>query len=173
MFRRQPSFLESGQTDPDYEATPQLHDVLPYHGRSRCRGSWAWNRPSKRALFEDLGDLSLCAYLRFPHDAASLRSGLPPRPRHPREAPWNASEHADECPLLASRDIRLRPSAMGDRVFSRTVRHRSAERPGSRTRKASMRSSISSREPSAPLRRQSFTATSKARTSCPRRAHPA
>ncbi len=61
------------------------------------------DEPGRRALFEDLGDLSLYSYLKFPHDAAPVEAlyrrvlDVLVRLHGP------ASERVDECPPLAER----------------------------------------------------------------------
>ncbi len=94
--------MECRRDDPDYER--HLAYTKFFHSRGvpvpRLLGT---DEPGKRALFEDLGDLSLHSYLRFPHDAdvveALYRRVLDVLVRlHGR-----ASEHVDDCPLLASR----------------------------------------------------------------------
>ena len=94
--------MECGREDPDYER--HLTYTKFFHSNGvpvpRLLGT---DEAGKRALFEDLGDLSLHSWLRFPHDADIVEAlyrrvldilvGL-----HGR-----ASEHVDECPPLASR----------------------------------------------------------------------
>jgi aminoglycoside/choline kinase family phosphotransferase len=94
--------MECGREDPDYER--HLTYTKFFHGHGvpvpRLLGT---DEAGKRALFEDLGDLSLHSWLRFPHDADIVEAlyrrvldilvGL-----HGR-----TSEHVDECPPLASR----------------------------------------------------------------------
>ncbi len=94
--------MESGREDPDYERHLAYTKFFHSHGVPVPLLLGA-DEPGKRALFEDLGDLSLHSWLRFPHDADVVEAlyrrvldilvGL-----HGR-----ASEHVDECPLLASR----------------------------------------------------------------------
>jgi len=94
--------MECGREDPTTNAisptrSSSIATVFPV---PRLLGT---DEAGKRALFEDLGDLSLHSWLRFPHDADIVEAlyrrvldilvGL-----HGR-----ASEHVDECPPLASR----------------------------------------------------------------------
>lgn len=94
--------MECRRDDPDYERHLVYTKFFQTHAIPvpRLLGT---DEASKRALFEDLGDLSLYSYLRFPHDAEVVE-GLYRRvlgilaTLHGR-----ASEHVDDCPLLASR----------------------------------------------------------------------
>jgi NDP-sugar pyrophosphorylase family protein/aminoglycoside/choline kinase family phosphotransferase len=94
--------MESGRDDPDYERHLSYTTFFHTHGVPVPR-LLGVDRPSKRALFEDLGDLSLYAYLRFPHDADIVESVYRRVLDILVRLHGNASEHADECPLLASR----------------------------------------------------------------------
>jgi NDP-sugar pyrophosphorylase family protein/aminoglycoside/choline kinase family phosphotransferase len=94
--------MECKRDDPDYERHLAYTKFFQTNGIPvpKLLGT---DEPSRRALFEDLGDLSLHSYLRFPHDAEIVETlycrvldilvGL-----HGR-----VSAHVDECPLLASR----------------------------------------------------------------------
>jgi len=60
--------MECGREDPDYERHLTYTKFFHSHGVPvpRLLGT---DEPNRRALFEDLGDLSLHSWLRFPHDA--------------------------------------------------------------------------------------------------------
>lgn len=94
--------MECGRDDPDYERHLAYTKFFHAHGVPvpRLLGT---DEPGRRALFEDLGDLSLHSYLRFPHAAdvvdAQYRRVLDILVKlHGR-----ASEQVDDCPLLAAR----------------------------------------------------------------------
>lgn len=94
--------MECKRDDPDYER--HLVYTKFFHSHDipvpQLLGT---DEQGRRALFEDLGDLSLHSYLRFPHDPdvvdAQYRRVLDILVKlHGR-----ASEHVDDCPLVASR----------------------------------------------------------------------
>lgn len=58
---------------------------------------------NKRALFEDLGDTSLYAYLKLPRDDASIESMYRDVLRSLVTLHTTATDHVGECPLLAAR----------------------------------------------------------------------
>lgn len=94
--------MECTRDDPDYERHLLYAKFFQAQGVPvpQLLGT---DEPGRRALFEDLGDLSLHSYLRFPHDAevveALYRRVLDVLVKlHSR-----ASEHVDDCPILASR----------------------------------------------------------------------
>jgi aminoglycoside/choline kinase family phosphotransferase len=94
--------MECKKDDPDYERHITYTKFFEANGIPvpKLLGT---DEPGRRALFEDLGDLSLYSWLRFPHESgiveAQYRSvldilvGL-----HGR-----VSDHVDACPLLSSR----------------------------------------------------------------------
>src|SRR5437667_8422150 len=59
--------------------------------------------PNKRALFEDLGDTSLYAYLKLPHDAASIEGIYRAVLRSLVTLHATATQHVHECLLLEAR----------------------------------------------------------------------
>jgi aminoglycoside/choline kinase family phosphotransferase len=94
--------MECRKDDPDYERhlayTKFFHDSgVPV---PKLLGS---DEPGRRALFEDLGDLSLYSWLRFPHDAELIEAQYRRVLDILVSLHHDATEHVDECPLLASR----------------------------------------------------------------------
>jgi NDP-sugar pyrophosphorylase family protein/aminoglycoside/choline kinase family phosphotransferase len=94
--------MECRRDDPDYERHLVYTKFFHAHGIPvpQLLGT---DEQGRRALFEDLGDLSLHSYLRFPHDPdvvdAQYRRVLDILVKlHGR-----ASEQVDDCPLLAAR----------------------------------------------------------------------
>ena len=94
--------MECKKDDPDYERHLTYTKFFEASGIPvpKLLGT---DEPGRRALFEDLGDLSLYSWLRFPHDndiiEAQYRRVLDILiSLHSR-----ASEHVDDCPLLAAR----------------------------------------------------------------------
>jgi NDP-sugar pyrophosphorylase family protein/aminoglycoside/choline kinase family phosphotransferase len=59
--------------------------------------------PTKRALFEDLGDASLYAHLQLPHDARAIESLYRKVLTSLVTIHTTATDHVDECPLLQAR----------------------------------------------------------------------
>jgi NDP-sugar pyrophosphorylase family protein/aminoglycoside/choline kinase family phosphotransferase len=94
--------MECGREDPDYERHLAYTKFFRSHGVPvpRLLGT---DEPSKRALFEDLGDLSLYSWLRFPHDAELIETQYRRVLDILVSLHHDATEHVDECPLLASR----------------------------------------------------------------------
>lgn len=94
--------MECRRDDPDYERHLIYAKFFHAHGIPvpRLLGT---DEQGRRALFEDLGDLSLHSYLRFPHDPdvvdAQYRRVLDILVK----LHGLASEHVDDCPLLAAR----------------------------------------------------------------------
>ncbi len=88
--------------DPDYERHLAYTKFFHSHGVPVPRLLGA-DEPGKRALFEDLGDLSLHSYLRFPHDADIVETLYRRVLDILVRLHGVASEHVDDCPLLASR----------------------------------------------------------------------
>ena len=94
--------MECRKDDPDYERHLAYTKFFHESGVPVPRLLGA-DEPGRRALFEDLGDLSLYSWLRFPHDDEVIEAqyrrvldvlvGL----HHA------ASERVDQCPLLAER----------------------------------------------------------------------
>jgi NDP-sugar pyrophosphorylase family protein/aminoglycoside/choline kinase family phosphotransferase len=94
--------MECRKDDPDYERHITYTRFFQANGIP-VPNLLGTDEPGRRALFEDLGDLSLYSWLRFPHDSEIIEAqyrrvldilvGL-----HGR-----ASEHVDACPLLAER----------------------------------------------------------------------
>jgi NDP-sugar pyrophosphorylase family protein/aminoglycoside/choline kinase family phosphotransferase len=94
--------MESGSDDPDYERHLSYTTFFHSHGVPVPRLLGVDAR-GKRALFEDLGDLSLFSYLRFPHDADVVEALYRRVLDILATLHGRASEHVDDCPLLASR----------------------------------------------------------------------
>jgi len=94
--------MESGSDDPDYERHLSYTTFFHSHGVPVPRLLGADAR-GKRALFEDLGDLSLFSYLRFPHDADVVEALYRRVLDILVKLHGPATEHVDRCPLLSSR----------------------------------------------------------------------
>jgi aminoglycoside/choline kinase family phosphotransferase/NDP-sugar pyrophosphorylase family protein len=94
--------MECKKDDPDYERHLAYTKFFDECGVPVPRLLGA-DEPGRRALFEDLGDLSLYSWLRFPHDDKVIEAqyrrvldilvGL-----HDK-----TSEHIDQCPILSAR----------------------------------------------------------------------
>jgi len=94
--------MECRRDDPDYERHLVYTKFFHSHGIPvpRLLGT---DEPGRRALFEDLGDLSLHSYLRLPHDADVVEALYRRVLDILVTLHGRASEHVDDCPLLASR----------------------------------------------------------------------
>jgi aminoglycoside/choline kinase family phosphotransferase len=94
--------MECRRDDPDFER--HLVYAKFFHAQGvpvpQLLGT---DEPGRRALFEDLGDLSLHSYLRFPHDADVVEALYRRVLDILVKLHGPASEHVDNCPLLASR----------------------------------------------------------------------
>lgn len=94
--------MECRRDDPDYER--HLVYAKFFHAQGvpvpQLLGT---DERGRRALFEDLGDLSLHSYLRFPHDADVVEALYRRVLDILVKIHGTASEHVDDCPLLASR----------------------------------------------------------------------
>jgi len=94
--------MECKHDDPDFERHILYAKFL--HGQDvPVPQLLGIDEPGRRALFEDLGDLSLHSYLRFPHDADVVEALYRRVLDILAKLHGPASEHVDECPLLASR----------------------------------------------------------------------
>lgn len=94
--------MECSRDDPDYERHLVYTKFFHAHGVPvpRLLGT---DEQGRRALFEDLGDLSLHSYLRFPHGAEVVEALYCRVLDILVKLHGRASEHVDDCPLLASR----------------------------------------------------------------------
>jgi len=94
--------MECRRDDPDFERHLVYAKFFHTHGVPvpQLLGT---DEQSRRALFEDLGDMSLHSYLRFPHDADVVEALYRRVLDILVKLHGPASEHADDCPLLASR----------------------------------------------------------------------
>ncbi|MHB8845609.1 MAG: phosphotransferase [Nitrospirota bacterium] len=94
--------MECRNDDPDYERHLAYTKFFEKNGIPvpKLLGT---DEPGRRALFEDLGDLSLYSWLRFPHDARIVETMYRRVLDILVSLHGRASERVEECPMLASR----------------------------------------------------------------------
>ena len=94
--------MECRREDPDFERHLAYTGFFVRHGVP-VPALLAVDGTSKRALFEDLGDTSLYAYLQLPHDARRIEDAYRDVLKSLVAIHAVATEHVDECPLLQAR----------------------------------------------------------------------
>jgi NDP-sugar pyrophosphorylase family protein/aminoglycoside/choline kinase family phosphotransferase len=94
--------MECRRGDPDFERHLAYTGFFARH-RVPVPALLAVDGTSKRALFEDLGDTSLYAHLQLPHDARSIESLYREALQRLLAIHATATDHVDECPILAAR----------------------------------------------------------------------
>ena len=94
--------MECRREDPDFERHLAYTGSFVRHGVP-VPALLAVDGTSKRALFEDLGDTSLYAYLQLPHDARRIEDAYRDVLKSLVAIHAVATEHVDECPLLQAR----------------------------------------------------------------------
>jgi aminoglycoside/choline kinase family phosphotransferase/NDP-sugar pyrophosphorylase family protein len=94
--------MECRKDDPDFERHLTYTKFFQANGVPvpQLLGT---DEPGRRALFEDLGDLSLHSWLRFPHDSEIIEAQYRRVLDILISLHGRASEHLDDCPTLASR----------------------------------------------------------------------
>ena len=94
--------MECKKDDPDYERHIAYTKFFQANGIPvpKLLGT---DEPGRRALFEDLGDQSLYSWLRFPHDSEIIEAQYRRVLDILVALHGRATEHVDECPLLAAR----------------------------------------------------------------------
>jgi NDP-sugar pyrophosphorylase family protein/aminoglycoside/choline kinase family phosphotransferase len=94
--------MECRREDPDFERHLAYTGFFVRHSVP-VPALLAVDGTSKRALFEDLGDTSLYAYLQLPHDARRIEDTYRDVLKSLVAIHAVATEHVDECPLLQAR----------------------------------------------------------------------
>jgi len=94
--------MECKKDDPDYERHLTYTKFFQANGIPVPK-LLGVDEPGRRALFEDLGDLSLHSWLRFPHDSAIIETQYRSVLDILVGFHGRASENVDACPLLAAR----------------------------------------------------------------------
>ncbi len=94
--------MECRPEDPDFERHLAYTGFLAHHGVP-VPALFAADSAAKRALFEDLGDTSLYAYLALPHDAGSIERVYRAVLRSLVTLHTTATQHVHECLLLKTR----------------------------------------------------------------------
>ena len=100
--RRTAVLMECHPEDPDFERHLAYAGFFARHTVPVPALFWA-DKANKRALFEDLGDASLYAYLKLPHDDQSIEQVYRSVLRSLVTIHGRATDHVHECPLLAAR----------------------------------------------------------------------
>ena len=94
--------MECRPEDPDFERHLAYTGFFAHHGVP-VPALLSADGATKRALFEDLGDTSLYAYLKLPHDRASIERVYLDVLRSLVTLHTTASQHVHECLLLKTR----------------------------------------------------------------------
>jgi aminoglycoside/choline kinase family phosphotransferase len=94
--------MECRPDDPDFERHLAYTEFFAHHGVP-VPALLSADPATKRALFEDLGDTSLYAYLRLPHDAASIERIYRAALRSLATLHTTATQRLHECLLLKTR----------------------------------------------------------------------
>jgi len=94
--------MECRPEDPDFERHLAYTEFFSDHAVP-VPALFSADRVNKRALFEDLGDTSLYAYLKLPHDNGSIERVYRGVLRSLVTLHTTATHHIDECPLLRAR----------------------------------------------------------------------
>jgi NDP-sugar pyrophosphorylase family protein/aminoglycoside/choline kinase family phosphotransferase len=94
--------MECRPEDPDYERHLEYTRFFARH-TVPVPALLTEDSANKRALFEDLGDTSLYAYLKIPRDHASIESMYRDVLRSLVTLHTTATAHVSECPLLEAR----------------------------------------------------------------------
>jgi NDP-sugar pyrophosphorylase family protein/aminoglycoside/choline kinase family phosphotransferase len=100
--RRTAVLMECHPEDPDFERHLAYTGFFARHTVPVPALFWA-DKANKRALFEDLGDTSLYAYLKLPHDDRSIEKVYRSVLQSLVTIHARATDHVHECPLLAAR----------------------------------------------------------------------
>ena len=125
--------MECRPEDPDFERHMAYTGFLAHHGVP-VPALFSADSPNKRALFEDLGDTSLYAYLKLPHDAASVEGIYRAVLRSLVTLHATATQHVHECLLLKTRIfdydyLRWETTYFLDRFVTGLRKHAIANRP--------------------------------------------
>jgi len=94
--------MECRREDPDFERHLAYTGFFARHAVP-VPALLSVDGPSKRALFEDLGDTSLSAYLKLPHDERSVEGLYRAVLRSLVTLHGAATDHVGDCPILKSR----------------------------------------------------------------------
>ena len=94
--------MECRPEDPDFERHLAYTGFFARHAVP-VPALLSADKVNKRALFEDLGDTSLYAYLKLPHDPASIESVYRRVLVSLVTLHTTATRHVHECPLLRAR----------------------------------------------------------------------
>jgi hypothetical protein len=94
--------MECRPEDPDFERHLEYTGFFARHAVP-VPAMFAWDSASKRALFEDLGDTSLYAYLKLPRDTAGIESVYRAVLQSLVTIHTSATDRVHECPLLKTR----------------------------------------------------------------------